>query len=515
MADLELINISKHFGGVAALDHANLACNAGEIHGLVGQNGAGKSTIVKILSGVITRDSGEILIDGNPSLVNKPSDAIRAGISMVFQELSLIPDLKVSQNIFLGLEKPDRLGGTSTKVLSERTYEIFDQMGIDVADPDRIINELTLSQRQMVEIAKVVARNPRVIIFDEATSALGRTQAQWLMGYCRILASQGKIIIFISHKLSEIRNVTDRITVFRNGTNVGTFGCKEKSADEVVNLMLGRVMERIYPPRAVEIKPECNLELQNVKTGSRLSEISFSLNKGEILGIGGLTGQGQDELFRALFGVQPSEGKIFLCGEHVNISSPSDALNKGISLVPEDRATQGLLLPKSVSDNISLGVLPKILRFGFINRQAERSLVSSAIAQFSISVSDPSDSVDRLSGGNQQKVVLAKLLATNPKILMMFDSTRGVDVGTKAEIYGLLRELAARGTSILWYSTDNDELINMCDRVLVIRQGQIEAELTPSLITEENLVRASVGEPIIRNGTNSQKPENQGDLQHD
>jgi ribose transport system ATP-binding protein len=503
---LELNNISKNFGGVVALDQAVFRCNKGEVHGLVGQNGAGKSTLVKILSGVVERDAGEIVIDGQPYIVGDPADAMEAGVGMVFQELSQIPELRVSQNIFLGLEEPDKLGGTSLKDLRTRSYDLFDQMGIDVADPDRPINELPLSQRQMVEIAKVVARDPRVIIFDEASSALGREQASWLIGYCRGLAAKGKIIIFISHKLSEIREVADRITVFRNGANVGTFGSEDRSVNEIVNLMLGRVMGRLYPPREADISLEPILVVRDLSTGARLKGIDLTLQKGEILGVGGLTGQGQDELFRALYGVQHSTGEVLLDVQAVRIKSPSDALGLGIALVPEDRATQGLLFPKSVADNITLSVLSKLLNFGFINRVAEREVIGRALDRFSIMVPDPDDPVERLSGGNQQKVVLAKLLATQPKVLMMFDSTRGVDVGTKAEIYALLRELAAGGSAVLWYSTDNDELINMCDRVLVMRQGQVEADLSGDLITEENIVRAAVGEAIQANNHEQQGP---------
>lgn len=495
-ADLQLNRMSKRFGGVMALNQATLRCTAGEVHGLVGQNGAGKSTLVKILSGVVRPDEGEITLDGQTLNFRQPADAIAAGVGMAFQELSLIPDLRVSQNIFLGTEELDRLGGTSAKTLRARAYDLFDRMGIDVADPDRTVNELSLSQRQMVEIAKVVARNPKVVILDEATSALGRTQADWLIRYCRGLAAEGKIIIYISHKLSEIREVADRITVFRNGVHVSTSASQEQSVGEVVSLMLGRNMGRLYPPRESQVKPEVLLEVDALAAGTRLRGVSFSLRRGEILGVGGLTGQGQDELFRTLYGVQAGSGRITLEGKSAQIRSPNDALDIGIALVPEDRATHGLLFPKSVADNVTLSVLPKLLGKGFINRAAERSVIRNAIDRFSIAVPDPADPVERLSGGNQQKVVLAKLLATQPKVLMMFDSTRGVDVGTKAEIYRLLRELAAGDSAILWYSTDNDELINMCDRVLVFRQGAIEAELSGDLITEENLVRAAVGEAI-------------------
>ena len=499
MADLELLKVSKRFGGVVALDQANLECFAGEVHGLVGENGAGKSTLVKILAGAVPRDQGEIRLDATPLNLMRPDQAIAAGISMVFQELSLMPDLTVAQNIFFGHEPTGKDRLISVRVLRERCYELFDEMGIDVANPSQVVRELSLARRQMVEIAKVLARNPRVIILDEATSALGREQAEWLLQYSRRLAEHGKIVIYISHKLSEIRQVSDRITVFRNGRDVGVRKRGEATTEELVGLILGRRISRLYPPRETPLGDEVVLEVRQLQVPPRLRGVSFSLRRGEILGIGGLTGQGQDELFRAMFGIERGHGQILLNGKPIVLRSPRDALerNFGLALVPEDRATQGLLLPKSVSSNISLSVLPSLERFGFIQKQMERRTVLAQMERLGIKASSPDAPAQQLSGGNQQKVVLAKLLATAPRVLMLFDSTRGVDVGTKAEIFQLLRQLAADGSAVLFYSTDIEELINMCDRILVMRQGQIQAELTEATRTEENLVRASLGEEIV------------------
>jgi ribose transport system ATP-binding protein len=507
-ANLQLQKITKTYGGVVALREANFEAHAGEVHGLVGENGAGKSTLVKILSGAVQRDSGEILLDGRSLSFGNPGAAIRAGIGMVYQELSLLPDLTVAQNIFIGREKLDMFGGTSHRALRQRCYELFDRMGVDVADPDRTVNTLPLNQRQMVEIAKTVARSPRVIILDEATSALGHAQSDWLLRFTRQLAQEGRIIIYISHKLSQVRQVSDRITVFRNGRDVGTRAKDAASTEELVDLILGRNIGRLYPERMAEARSEPMLEVGHLRVGVRLKDVSFTLHKGEILGIAGLEGQGQEELFRGLFGVQRSHGELKLEGQPIVIHSAQDALNHniGLALVPEDRATQGLLLPKSVSNNITLTVLAQLQRFGLINRSAEKVVVDRAIKQFSIKVADPADAVNHLSGGNQQKVLLAKLLATKPKVLMLYDSTRGVDVGTKAEIFGLLRELTAAGSSVLMYSTELEELINMCDRILVIRQGMLEVELTSGLINEQNIVRASMGEPITQT-MNEEKSE--------
>lgn len=499
MAELELSNISKNFGGVVALDQANLECFKGEVHGLVGENGAGKSTLVKILAAAVQRDAGEIKLNGAPLHLRRPQEAIAAGISMAFQELSLLPDLTVAQNIFFGHEPTNAIGVVSPRTLRERCYELFDRMGIDVANPDQVVRELSLARRQMVEIAKVISRDPQVIILDEATSALGREQAEWLLRFSRELAQQGKIVIYISHKLSEIRDVSDRITVFRNGRDVGVRQRGESNTEELVSLILGRRISRLYPPRETPISPDIVLQVDQLETSTRLRGVSLQLHGGEILGIGGLTGQGQDELFRRLYGIEHGHGQIALAGKTISIKSPREALKHGIglALVPEDRATQGLLLPKSVANNISLSILSDLARFGLIQKRRERTQVHSAIERLGIKVADPAAPANQLSGGNQQKVVLAKLLATAPRVLMLFDSTRGVDVGTKAEIFQLLRELAARGSAVLMYSTDIEELINMCDRVLVMRQGKIQAELTRANLTEENLVRASLGEPLV------------------
>jgi ribose transport system ATP-binding protein len=511
-ADLQLNNISKRFGGVVALDRAMLRCAAGEVHGLVGQNGAGKSTLVKILSGVVQRDDGEILLDGKALTFRHPGDAIDSGIGMVFQELSLIPDLRISANIFFGHEPTGPLGGISQRELRQSTLTLFGKLGIDPMDPDAEVRDLPLAQRQMVEIAKVLARDPKVVIFDEATSALGREESEWLLEYVRDLAAQGRIVIYISHDLKEIQRVSDRVTVFRNGCDVGVCQVGEVSTDELVSLILGRKATGLYPPREIAVGNEVVMEVRNLGGDLRLRELNFKLRRGEILGVGGLTGQGQAELFRGLFGIQRVQGDILLAGKPVQISSPQAALKEGIqlALVPEDRATQGLVLPMSVAENLSMAVLPQLQRWGLVRQRRELAVVEEAIGRLSIVVGDTAAPVLRLSGGNQQKVVLGKLLATEPKILMMYDSTRGVDVGTKAEIFRLLRQLTAKGSSVLYYSTDVDELIHLSDRVLVMRLGRIEAELRGQALTEENVIRASMGEAIIDTSNTPSVSSNQG-----
>jgi ribose transport system ATP-binding protein len=499
MADLELHRVSKRFGGVQALDEANLECFRGEVHGLVGENGAGKSTLVKILVAAVQRDAGEIILDSLPRNLRRPSEAIGARIGMVFQELSLLPDLTVAQNIFFGHEPLGPGGVVTGRRLSAHCFELYERMGTEVADPNQVVRELSLARRQMVEIAKVVSRDPEVIVFDEASSALGREDVEWLLDFSRRLADRGKIVIYISHKLSEILQVSDRITVYRNGRDVGVRERGTATTEELVGLMLGHRIDRLYPAQKAPAQREIVLEVRNLDSGPKLRGVSFVLRRGEILGIGGLTGQGQNELFRALFGIDRAGGQLLVDGKPVMIRSPRDALERsiGLALVPEDRATQGLLLPKSLVHNVSLSVLPSVLRFGLIQREREKQLALSAVERLAIKVSSVDSPVQQLSGGNQQKVVLAKLLATAPKVLMMHDSTRGVDMGTKAEIYQLLRDLTASGSSVLLYSTDNGELINMCDRILVLRQGRVQAEIGGDTMSETNLVRASLGEEVV------------------
>jgi len=501
MADLELKHAKKRFGAVVALDDATLQCNRGEVHGLVGQNGAGKSTLVKILAGVVAADAGEITLDGRPLNVRNPAAAIAAGIGMVFQELSLIPDLTVAANVFYGRERANGLG-ISPRGLQRDAAALFDRLGIQDLDPAAEVRDLPLAQRQLCEIAKVLARDPAVIILDEATSALGARDAEWLIETARRLARSGKVIIYISHNLRDVQNISDRLTVFRNGQDVGVRAAGEATADELVALILGRRASRLFPPRTEPIGHEVVLAGAHLAGGARLHDFSLSLHQGEILGIGGLTGQGQDELFRGLYGMLRLRGEVQAHGKPVQLSNPRVALGAGIrlALVPEDRASQGLVLALPVLHNLSLSVLPRLLKLGLVSSRDELRMSDELIARLAIRLNSRLAPANSLSGGNQQKVVLGRLLATEPAILMLYDSTRGVDVGTKAEIFQLLRELTAKGSAVLFYSTDVDELVNMSDRVLVMRQGRSEAELAGADLTEENVIRASLGEPVKRAG---------------
>jgi ribose transport system ATP-binding protein len=492
---VQMEGIHKRFAGVVALADASFACLGGEVHGLVGENGAGKSTLVKILAGNVQPDGGRILFTGRPVELGSPERAIALGVSLAYQELSLMADLTAAQNVFFGRAPTSYLRLVSSRVLARRYLELFERLGIHGPPPNRPVRDLTLGERQLVEIAKALIRDPHVLILDEATSALDRADAEWLRRLSRRLASDGKAVIFISHKLGEVLEVADRITVFQNGRDVGTAARGETSTQQLVDLMLGKRISLTHSARKGPIGPVA-LEVKELTLGQRLRSVTFTLRKGEILGVGGLSGHGQGDLLRALYGIERASGSVTLAGRRIRIGGPHKSLRMGLALVPEDRATQGLLATKSVGMNITLSALDRISRFGFISHTRETSVVDWAMSRLSIKAKNPDDPVARLSGGNQQKVLIAKLLATQPRVLFLLDPTRGVDVGTKAEIYTILRQLASDGTAILFYSTDLDELVGLCDRVIVLRQGAIQAVLEAASLTEENLVRASMGEPV-------------------
>lgn len=492
---LRMQDMHKRYGGVVALDGASLACDRGEVHGLVGENGAGKSTLVKILAGNVEADRGTVQVDGSAVEVRDPASAIAAGISVCYQELSQMPNLTAAENVFFGRAPTGRARMISRQALKARYEQVFAMMGIDPPPPERPVSALTLGDRQLLEIAKAVAREPAILVLDEATAALDRRAADWLLGYCRRMASSGRSVLFISHKLSEVREVADVITVFRNGKDVGSTVRDEADPQRLVDLMLGRRVSRMYPPRSGVIG-ETILRVQGLTRVPWVHGISFELHAGEILGVGGLTGQGQEQLFRSLYGIDRGHGSVELFGRPVRVHSPAAALAAGIALVPEERGSQGVLATKSVSMNLSLSALDRISRLAVLRPALERGLVGEAISRLAIRVGDSEAPVSMLSGGNQQKVLIAKLLATRPRVLLLLDCTRGVDVGTKAEIFVILRELAQEGTGILYYSTDVDELTNLCDRVLVVRRGRIQVELAGELLTDGNVVRAALGEAV-------------------
>jgi ribose transport system ATP-binding protein len=493
--DLVLAGIYKAFGGVHAVDGANLESFAGEVHGLVGENGAGKSTLIKILSGAFAADAGEITFHGDPLQPRSPADAAKSGIGTVFQELSLIPHLSVAQNLFYGNEPRVRLGRINSRALRSAAREALAQYGFPRIRPGSFVSQLRLADRQILEIVKVLIRDPHVLVLDEPTSALLPEQVQWLFATVREFAAKGRIVIFISHRLAEIEALCDRVTVLRNGKDVGHGPMAEMPEEKLVELMLGRKIERVFPQsdRSSRVQDEIVCELEDFGSPPRLRDINFKIRRGEIVGVGGLAGQGQGDLFLAMFGARRSHGRAVVSGRQVHPRTPSQALASGIALVPEDRASEGLCLALSVRDNISLGNLGSVSSGSLISARRERRLVRAAIESLHITLRHPRQEANSLSGGNQQKVLLGRVLAGKPDLLLMYDATRGVDVGTKSELYQLMHEQCARGVGILFYSTDAAELANMADEVIVLHDGTIRARLSGADLTEERIIAAAVG----------------------
>jgi ribose transport system ATP-binding protein len=494
VADLEARGISKSFGGVRALDAVDFDGEAGQVHALLGENGAGKSTFIKILTGAVVPDNGSLTLFGKPLPHGSPRDAARAGVAAVFQELSLVPDLTVAQNIWFRRESLTALRTVRGRVLVRETERLFGRLAFPPVDPRREVRGLSVAERQLVEIAKAVASEPRVLILDEATSALAPREVKWLLGLARRLAETGMIVIYISHRLGEVQQVADQITVFRNGMTAGTRPAAVATENEIVAMMLGRRIERLYPEKGQSVRDAVTLRVRGLRLGHRLRDIDLDVHAGEVLGIGGLQGQGQLELFLSLFGVLRAQGRIEVDGRHVRIGSPRQALNAGIglALVPEDRQNQGLLLPKSVRENVTLAVARRFARRGVLDLRQERALVDEAVRQLNIVLADMEQPVASLSGGNQQKVVIAKLLLTQARVLLLYDLTRGVDVGTKGEIFRLMRHLADDGYAILFFSTDMQELLHIADRVAVLSDGTVSSLLAGNEVTEDAILRAAI-----------------------
>ncbi|WP_300303486.1 sugar ABC transporter ATP-binding protein [Ferrovibrio sp.] len=495
---IEYRGISKHFSGIRALEDVDFACSAGSIHGILGENGAGKSTLIKIMSGVLQPDAGEIRLEGRPVAFASPRAAGDTGIICMFQELSLIPDLTVADNLSIS-DPPRRLGLIDRRAQKARAEKLLARVRCEDVDPNALVRELSLSRRQMIEIAKALGRDPKVLILDEATSALTARDVQTVYDLLADLKSKGVASLFISHRMHEVDALCDTLSVFRNGRHIETFAKGEKNGREIVKLMIGRDVEAQFPPRpparqqAQEDQPL--LQVSGLTWEDRLNGIDLSVARGEIVGLGGLDGQGQKELLLALFGVlEHVGGEIAIAGQRGGPASPAAAKSGStrMALVPEDRKTEGLMLGMSIADNLLAACQARISRGPFIDPQRARQAVADGIAKLQIKAGSPRDAVMTLSGGNQQKVVIAKWLMIDPDIILLNDPTRGIDVGTKQEIYRLMRDLADAGKAILFYSSDYAELIGCCDRVAVLYGGRVVSEQSGDGITEESLVAASL-----------------------
>ena len=487
--------VSKRYGGVRALEKADLDVRAGRIHAILGENGAGKSTLIKIMSGVVSPDEGRMMLDGHDVSFASPAAANAAGIVCIFQELSLIPDLSVADNIVIS-NPPTRFGMIDRRRQRQLAEEALARAGAGDIHPQMLVKDLPLSRRQIVEIAKALARKPRILILDEATSALTAADVSKIFVVLKRLREDGLALLYISHRMHEIAELADECSVFRNGQKVSTYVAGSKTDTEVVELMIGREYKNVFPPKptAVAAAPVV-LEARGLSWTDRLNNISFSVRAGEIIGLGGLDGQGQRDLLLALFGVlRGCTGDVLIDGKAVSISSPAMAKSGkiGMALIPEDRKTEGLMLPMTVRDNLSFASLDRMSSGGIVNRDTEKQLIDSMIKLLAIKTAGVDIPVGSLSGGNQQKVVIAKWLMNQPRIILLNDPTRGIDVGTKQELYLLLRKLADDGAAIIFYSTDYDELIGCCDRVLVLYDGAVKRELVGAAITEKALIASAL-----------------------
>ncbi|MDA8068091.1 MAG: sugar ABC transporter ATP-binding protein [Actinomycetota bacterium] len=488
---LKLTGVRKRFGAVRVLEGASLEARAGEVHAVLGENGAGKSTLMRILAGVISADAGQVTLDGRAVSLGSPSAAVAAGIRTVFQDLSVIPQLTVADNLLYGSETSAR-GLVLRRRRQELARKLLDGFGLGRIDTAAPVSELGLGDRQLLEVVKALRKSPRVLILDEATSALSATDSAWVLAQGRAAAAAGAAVLLITHRLHEVRATADRITVLRSGVDVLNGTVDELEDDALITAMLGRRAEVLYPSR-VPPSAEDVLKVVGLVAQGLPGPIDLQVNRGEILGVGGLQGQGQRELLMALAGAQPwAGGGATLLGAAYAPRSPREALRRGVAYVPEDRQREGLFLGHSVQSNITISGLGSFVRHGLLDARAELRAAQDAAARVGISHDRLSARASTMSGGNQQKVVLAKALLGEPAVLLLHDCTRGVDVGTKAEIFELMSRIAAAGTAILFYSSDLSELVHVCDRVAVIAEGRLGAVISRDELTEDAILRVAV-----------------------
>lgn len=486
---LEMKNIHKRFPGVYVLKGVNLKLKNGEVLALVGENGAGKSTLINVLGGIHQKDEGEILIDGSLADIRNILAARDCGISIIHQELVLVPYLTVAENIFLNRE-PLKNGLIDYGVMYEQAEKFIKELGLDLRADEKVI-ELTIAQQQMVEIVKAISFNARIIVMDEPTSSLSDKEIEALFDNIRTLKSRGIGIIYISHRLSELQEIADTVTVLRDGESVATMPVQNTTNDEIVNLMVGRQMTNYYT-RTFNPLGEPVLSVKNLST-NKVKDISFEVHAGEILGMAGLVGAGRTEAAKAILGFDPIlSGEVQIDGKAVEIRHPCEAYAYGIGFVPENRREEGIFGLETVRFNATLKVLQRFIAAGKFDAEKEKSMTSEYIEKLSIKTASQETKLQNLSGGNQQKVVLASWLATNPKLLIMDEPTRGIDVGAKAEIYALMNELAKQGMAILMISSELPEIINMSDRVVVMRGGSLSKILQRSEISQEEIMKYAV-----------------------
>jgi rhamnose transport system ATP-binding protein len=492
VALVELRGVSRSFGGVRALDAVDLQLWPGQVLALVGENGAGKSTLVKILTGVEHPDTGEILIDGQRQVIGDAMAAHKLGIAAMYQEPTVFPDLTVAENIFAGRRPRGSLGLVDWSTMGREAQRLLDELEVDLP-ADRPVRGLGVADRQLLEIAKALSANARLLIMDEPTAALSPQEVDRLFARVARLRERGVAILFVSHRLDEVSAIADVVTVLRDGRHIATRPAAQLSHGEMVQLMVGRSLEQLFPKAQTEVR-ELALEVRGFTRLGVFNDVAFQVRRGEIVGLAGFVGAGRSEVARSLFGIDPYDhGKVLIDAHPFRPHSPRGALARGLAYLPEDRLGQGLVQIMSVASNITMAILPRLTPGGLLRPRAEMSLARRFMEQLRIKAASPSAKVQTLSGGTQQKVVLAKWLATEPRVLILDEPTRGVDVGTKADVHRLVSDLAADGLGILLISSDLPEVLAMSDRIVVMREGRTVAEFSRAEATQQRVIAAAAG----------------------
>jgi len=487
--------IDKSFGSNQVLKQAGFTLESGEVHALMGENGAGKSTLMKILTGVYTKDAGTVLVDGKEVNYKNPQEAEKAGIVFIYQELNVMFDLTVEENLFMGKEIHGKFGICDKKAMQKKAQEALNILGVNIS-PKTVMAELSVGQQQMVEICKALMADAKVIIMDEPTAALTQSETVALFKVIESLRKKGVSMVYISHRMEEIFELCDRITVLRDGSYFGVKNIPETNMNEIVKMMIGREIGERYPSRNVKIGKEV-LKVKELTRKGTFHDVNFSVRAGEVLGVSGLMGAGRTEIMQAIFGnLSYESGTIEIDGKEVKISNPRQAMEHGIGFITEDRKTEGLMLDKSIRENISLCNLRRISKSSVISREAEKNMVAEAIKDLHIKCFGSYHECNNLSGGNQQKVVLAKWILTNPKILILDEPTRGVDIGAKKEIYSIINKLAAQGVAIIMVSSELPEVLGMSDNIMVVREGEVRGIISYEEANQERVMTLATGGTI-------------------
>ena len=490
--NIEMRGINKAFGSNQVLKDAGFLLKDGEVHALMGENGAGKSTLMKILTGVYTKDAGTIYVDGQEVSYKNPQEAEKAGIVFIYQELNVLFDLTVEENLFMGKEITKHFGICDKKAMRAKAQEIMDRMGVNIPI-DAVMSDLSVGQQQMVEICKALMVDAKVLIMDEPTAALTQSETEVLFEVMNSLRSKGVSIVYISHRMEEIFELCDRITILRDGQYIDTKYIKDITMDDVVQMMIGREIGERFPSRNVAIGGEV-LRVEDLTHEKFFRNVNFSVRAGEVLGVSGLMGAGRTEIMQAIFGNLPGvTGKIFIEGQEISIRNPRQAIAAGIGFITEDRKTEGLLLEKSIAENIELANLGKVSKSSVLSAKKGTELVKRGISEFRIKCFGPEHECGNLSGGNQQKVVLAKWIYTDPKILILDEPTRGVDIGAKKEIYSVINELAAKGVAVIMVSSELPEVLGMSDRIMVVHEGKVTGIIDAATADQAKVMTLATG----------------------